>query len=44
MEQIEKEALRCKMEEYCQQQTGMSLHNYAQYWHAEEGIQPMMKM
>lgn len=40
----EKEALRCKMEEYCQQQTGMSLHNYAQYGHAEEGIQPMMKM
>ena len=40
----EKKALRCKMEEYCQQQTGMSLHNYAQYGHAEEGIQPMMKM
>ena len=40
----EKEALRCKMEEYCQQQTGMSLHGYAQYWHEEEGIQPMMKM
>lgn len=40
----EKEALRCKMEEYCQQQTGMSLHSYAQYWHEEEGIQPMMKM
>lgn len=40
----EKEALRCKMEEYCQQQTGMSLYNYAQYWHEEEGIQPMMKM
>ena len=40
----EKEALRCKMEEYCQQQTGMSLHNYAQYWHEEEGIQPMLKM
>ena len=40
----EKEALLCKIEEYCQQQTGMSLHGYAQYWHAEEGIQPMMRM
>ena len=40
----EKEALRCKMEEYCQQQMDMSLHGYAQYWHEEEGIQPMMKM
>ena len=39
----EKEALLCKMEEYCQQ-TGMSLHGYAQYWHEEEGIQPMMRM
>lgn len=44
LNEAEKEALRCKMEEYCQRQTGMSLHGYAQYWHEEEGIQPMMKM
>lgn len=33
----EQEVLRRKMEEYCQQQSGMSLHEYAQQLREEQG-------
>ena len=42
----EREVLLRKMEEYCQQQTGMSLHDYAQKFHEEPEQQqgPVMKL
>ena len=42
----EQDVLLCKMEEYCQQQTGMSLHDYAQKFHEEPEQQqgPVMKL
>ena len=42
----EQDVLLRKMEEYCQQQTGMSLHDYAQKFHEEPEQQqgPVMKL
>ena len=40
----EKEVLLRKMEEFCQQQTGMSLHDYSQQLQAGESQAPEMQM
>lgn len=32
-----------KMEEFCQQQTGMSLHEYAQRFREEQSAEPEIK-
>ena len=42
----EQDVLLCRMEEYCQQQTGMSLHDYAQQFREEPEQQqgPVMKL
>ena len=40
----EQEVLRRKMEEYCQQQTGMSLHEYAQQLRESGSQTPEMQM
>ena len=40
----EQEVLERKMEEYCQQQTGMSLRKYAQQFHEEQAQTSEMQM
>ena len=40
----EQEVLARKMEDYCQQQTGMSLHEYAQQLQDSETQAPEMQM
>lgn len=40
----EKEVLLRKMEAFCQQQTGMSLHEYAQQLRDEQGAAPEQTM
>ena len=40
----EQEVLRRKMEEYCQQQSGMSLHEYAQQLQEEPGPTPQIQI
>ena len=40
----EQEVLLCKMEAFCQQQTGMSLHEYAQQLRDSETHAPGMQM
>lgn len=39
----EQEVLARKMEEFCQQQTGMSLHEYAQRFREEQSAEPEIK-
>ncbi len=39
----EKEVLLRKMEAFCQQQTGMSLHEYAQRFREEQSVEPEIK-
>ena len=40
----EQEVLLCKMEAFCQQQTGMSLHEYARQLRDSETQAPEMQM
>ena len=40
----EQDVLLRKMEEYCQQQTGMSLRDYAQQFREEQRQGPVMKL